>query len=98
MMSKDTLKPQDYTKMTQQQRRALRLRYIEHQEGRCAHCDEPLDGPPAHGVLTRKFTARLFPEGFLNHPVHLHHCHATGMTIGAVHARCNADLWEHHGA
>jgi hypothetical protein len=27
----------------------------------------------------------------------LHHCHQTGLTIGAVHAKCNAVLWQYHG-
>jgi hypothetical protein len=40
---------------------------------------------------------KLFPRGFLSNPVHLHHCHTTGLTIGAVHSRCNAILWQHHG-
>jgi hypothetical protein len=38
----------------------------------------------------------LFPELFLKYPVHLHHSHVTGLTIGAVHAYCNAVLWVYH--
>ena len=40
---------------------------------------------------------RLFPESFFKYPVHLHHSHDTGKTIGAVHAYCNAVLWEYYG-
>ena len=39
----------------------------------------------------------LVPENFFKYPVHLHHSHYTGMTIGAVHANCNAVLWQYHG-
>ena len=39
----------------------------------------------------------LFPENFFTHPAHLHHCHKTGLTLGAVHPRCNAILWQHYG-
>ena len=42
-------------------------------------------------------TNSLFPPNFFKWPVHLHHSHDTGMTIGAVHARCNAVLWQYHG-
>jgi hypothetical protein len=38
----------------------------------------------------------LFPKNFLKWPVHLHHSHDTGMTIGAVHSYCNAVLWQYH--
>lgn len=30
-----------------------------------------------------------FPKGMLDYPVHLHHDHKTGMTIGAIHSYCN---------
>jgi hypothetical protein len=39
----------------------------------------------------------LFPPGFFNYPVHLHHSHNSGLTIGAVHSYCNAVLWHYHG-
>lgn len=52
------------------------------------------------GDLERMFAARLqrkiFPKGFFDRPVHLHHSHDTGLTIGAVHAVCNAVLWIYH--
>lgn len=40
---------------------------------------------------------KLFPPNFFKHPVHLHHDHQTGMTIGAVHNHCNAVLWQYYG-
>ena len=89
--------PVNYTKLTRAQRREVRLQYITRQSNKYQHCDEPLDGPPSGEVQTTWVNRRLFPEGFFDHPIHLHHSHRTGMTIGAVHARCNAVLWQFHG-
>lgn len=89
--------PTDYTKLTQPQRREVRLQYITHQSGKCSHCGEPLEGPPSREVKVARVNHALFPPNFFGHPVHLHHSHRTGMTIGAVHARCNAVLWQYFG-
>lgn len=89
--------PIDYTKLTQPQRREVRLQYITRQSNKCQHCGEPLDGPPSGEVQVARVNHTLFPPSFFNHPIHLHHSHRTGMTIGAVHARCNAVLWQFHG-
>lgn len=35
------------------------------------------------------YTNAVFPKNMLSNPIHLHHDHTTGMTIGAVHAYCN---------
>ena len=77
--------PVDYTKLTGYMRRKVREEYVRVQEGKCHYCGCPLDGP------------MLFPFEFFKWPVHLHHHHDTGMTIGAVHAYCNAVLWEYDG-
>jgi hypothetical protein len=61
------------------------------------YCGARLDGDPPLTVLMKKINWKLFPKGFRNHPVHLQHCHTTGMTEGAVHAYCNAVLWQYHG-
>lgn len=95
-MSQKLTIPADYRKLNQNQRRLVRERYIKLQEGRCLHCKSDLEGPPTDLVQKRKITMSLFPKGFLDHPVHLHHNHATGMTIGAVHAKCNAVLWQYY--
>jgi len=86
--------PINYTEATWQERRAVRNQYIQHQNGKCAHCGNNLDEQPKDKP---KINWKLFPKGFLDHPVHLHHSHDTGMTIGAVHAYCNAILWQYHG-
>lgn len=91
------MEPLDYNSLTQQERRALREEYARHQGGKCCYCDAPLSGPPAMKVAKLKVTRSLFPEGFFRWPVHLHHDHNTGMTIGAVHNYCNAVLWEYEG-
>ena len=73
----------------------VREAYVKLQEGKCCHCKEPLDGLPHWTVASYTVTRDLFPPNFFKNPVHLHHCHESGMTIGAVHCHCNAVLWEH---
>lgn len=92
-----TTEPKHYPTMTSYQRRKCRQEYVEHQKGLCYHCQQPLDGKPPPEILEKPLLMRLFPPGFLGHPVHLHHCHRTGMTIGAVHAYCNGVLFQYHG-
>ncbi len=92
--------PAYYPRLSAARRHAVRERYVEEQSGRCWHCCGPLADPPPLSVLLFKVNWNAFPgreDGFLRHPVHLHHDHDTGMTIGAVHAYCNAVLWQYHG-
>lgn len=88
--------PVDYNALNQTERREVRLQYIELQKNRCAHCWASLDGPATPQVREKWIDVRLFPSGFFQHPIHLHHDHQSGRTIGAVHARCNAVLWQYH--
>lgn len=89
--------PVDYTKLSGKQRREVRELYRIHQNDLCPYCQNKLDSEPAQAVLDAAIDLGLFPFGFLKNPIHLHHDHNTGMTIGAVHARCNAVLWQYHG-
>ena len=89
--------PINYEESTPAVRREARLEYITKQDGCCWHCGDLLDGEPNESVTERPMDTNLFPEHFLTYPIHLHHCHETGLSIGAVHARCNADLWQYHG-
>ena len=89
--------PQNYHRLTYPERKQLRLRYVEAQGGNCHFCKAPLASPPPAWVKRKRINWVLFPEGFLQWPVHLHHDHQTGMSIGAVHALCNAVLWCYHG-
>lgn len=86
--------PVDYRKLTWQERRAVREAYVNSQRGLCYHCKRPLSEPPVWRVTINK---KLFPAKFFDYPVHLHHDHKTGMTIGAVHNYCNAELWQYYG-
>ena len=70
-------------------RKQVREQYVKLQEGRC----EILGSTPRKNVLDLEINRGLFPEGFFKCPVHLLHCHETGMSIGAVHNICNAVLW-----
>ena len=78
-------------------RRDARNEYIRRQGGNCFYCDEPLDGKPINSVMQASINKSLFPPTMFKYPIHLHHDRETGMTIGAVHARCNAYLWQYHG-
>lgn len=89
--------PVDYTKIDRSTRRLVRLQYIEEQKGLCHHCGEPLTGPPRTDIAEKPVIRQLFPPNFFDFPVHLHHSHTNGLTIGAVHAYCNAVLWQYHG-
>lgn len=89
--------PVDYTKLKPFQRRQVRLQYIEQQKGKCWYCGLPLTGKPSLEVQNKDIDLSLFPPNFLEHPIHLQHDHSTGMTEGAVHARCNAVLWQYEG-
>lgn len=89
--------PQDYRALTQPQRREVRLQYIQEQRGYCIHCKVPLTDPAPSGIVNSGIDRSLFPASFFDHPIHLHHNHTTGLTIGAVHCHCNAALWQFHG-
>lgn len=81
-------------------RRAARQEYVRLQKGKCYHCHGDLHRHPPKWLTDTPINWRLFPggkEGFLRYPHHLHHSHDTGLTIGTVHAYCNAVLWQHHG-
>lgn len=78
-------------------RKKAREQYIKNQDGKCYHCGTLLKEAPSSEVRDLVVNEMLFPIGFFNWPVHLHHSHTTGLTIGAVHSRCNAVLWQYHG-
>lgn len=88
--------PVEYDKLDWEQRRVVREKYIKKQLGLCCHCFEPLHDVPWGIMKDFPVKEKLFPRGFFKYPVHLHHSHVTGMTIGAVHCYCNAVLWEYH--
>jgi len=89
--------PQDYTLLNQYERKLVREEYTKIQHGKCYYCGQPLDQNPCSSVRCYDVDKSLFPKGFFNNPVHLHHSHDTGMTFGSVHAWCNAVLWQFKG-
>lgn len=92
------IKAQQYNRMTRKARRKLRMLYVADQLGLCYYCKGPLHlQPPAHVLALKVKWRHGQGEKFLRHPIHLHHCHRTGKTLGAVHAFCNAVLWQFHG-
>ena len=89
--------PVEYSRLEQWERRLVREQYICEQFGKCYWCDEPLDGEPSDNVKNKKVNWKLFPPNFMKYPVHLQHDHGTDLTEGAVHAKCNAVMWQYHG-
>ena len=89
--------PTDYDLLKPYQRRLVRNLYVDKQGGNCYWCKMPLNEIPSYEILSKTINWDLFPKGFLKYPVHLQHNHSTGMTEGAVHAYCNAVMWQYHG-
>ena len=91
--------PVDYTTLDWRKGevRAVREQYIKEQDGKCYWCGEVLKCAPPDHIMEMDISWHLFPPNFQKYPVHLHHCHITGMTEGAVHMLCNAVMWQHHG-
>jgi hypothetical protein len=85
-----------YDSLSPAERRSVRREYARLQKGNCHHCGQPLSGSASAAVMRKSINLSLFPPGFLDWPVHLHHCRKTGLTIGAVHCHCNAVLWQYH--
>ena len=88
--------PAKYSSLTQVERRKIRERYCKLQNDNCYYCNSSLESDPLAHIQQKYINMKLFPKGFLNHPIHLHHSHKTDLTLGAVHARCNAILWQYH--
>ena len=89
--------PVKYDEIPVNKKYIIRNAYVKEQDGKCFYCEGDLKEEPSDDIKCLEITPRLYPQGFFNHPVHLHHCHKTGMTLGAVHNYCNAVLWEYHG-
>lgn len=87
--------PVDYTKLNRWERAAIRKQYIKEQQGLCMYCKESLSIPPPKTITDKTINWNMFPPNFLKYPIHLQHSHKTGMTEGAVHAYCNAVLWQY---
>lgn len=89
--------PVKYADYSTYRRRLIREQYIKEQEGLCYCCENLLTEEPTLFIKEHEINVFLFPSGFFDYPIHLHHDHKTGMTIGAVHAQCNAYLFQYKG-
>jgi len=89
--------PVKYSKLSTASRRLVRNQYVREQQGLCYWCNHSLECDPPSYITSRHINWSLFPPHFLRHPIHLQHCHATDLTEGAVHAYCNAVMWQYHG-
>lgn len=89
--------PVDYTLLSPRERADVRAEYIKQQDGKCYWCKETLNLPPPKHITDHKIDWRIFPDNFLKWPIHIQHNHTTGMTEGAVHAYCNAVMFQYHG-
>lgn len=85
--------PVNYNNLEYYEKRIVRLQYIKEQNNLCQYCKMSLNESPDSHVMSADIYWDVFPIDFKNHPIHLHHNHNTGMTIGALHMRCNAYLW-----
>ena len=89
--------PVIYDELKPHEKRLVREAYIENQGGKCYYCKASLKDTPPPDITNKNVTPTLYPRNFFDNPVHLHHSHVNGYTLGAVHAYCNAVLWEHEG-
>jgi hypothetical protein len=89
--------PIDYNSADWVRRKLAREQYCIDQNWKCHHCGCDLKGDPPDDIINKRVDIKLFPKTMFKYPIHLHHCHKTGMTIGAVHAKCNAVLWQYYG-
>jgi len=77
-------------------KREVREQYIKEQKGLCYWCKGDLLAKPPKDIMDKQIDLSLFPKGMLDNPIHLQHDHGTGLTEGAVHARCNCIMWQYH--
>lgn len=96
-MEKEIKLPAMYSELDGLERRAVRERYVEMQKGKCFYCKEDLSKEPPERITSKEIDWDYFPPNFLKYPVHLQHDHDTDETEGAVHAYCNAVMWQYEG-
>ncbi len=89
--------PVNYEVLSWQERAAVRAQYIKEQDNNCYWCANSLSLGPPTSIMKKSLDMTMFPPNFLDHPIHLQHDHDNGLTEGAVHARCNAVMWQYHG-
>lgn len=96
-MTKEMPSPINYYESSWKQRYKIRLKYIKKQEGKCCHCGGCLKEEPHPMIRDKVIETNLFPESMFDHLTHLHYDYKTGMTLGVVHSKCLAILWQYYG-
>lgn len=89
--------PVKYDDLSSWNKKKVREQYWVNQKGICTFCKEKLSDKPSKQVLDLDINKKLFPVGFFKYPVHLHHDHNTGLTLSAIHNKCNAVLFQYYG-
>tara|TARA_R110000851_G_scaffold152826_1_gene294622 strand:- start:310 stop:630 length:321 start_codon:yes stop_codon:yes gene_type:complete len=89
--------PVDYDKLEWWEKKKVREQYVQQQQNLCFYCNESLNQDAPKRITDKKINLGLFPPNFLKYPIHLQHCHNSGMTEGAVHNYCNAVMWQYEG-
>ena len=87
--------PVKYSLLSRKERAAVRNEYIKQQNNLCYYCHSHLEQVPPVHITALEIDWRLFPPDFLKYPIHLQHNHNTDLTEGAVHAYCNAVMWQY---
>ncbi len=85
--------PVRYKELSSSEKRKVRELYISLQNGKCCYCKCDLNSEPPKNITNKPVDKKLFPVNFFDYPIHLHHNHNTGLTIGAIHCYCNAVSW-----
>lgn len=88
--------PINYSELTWQEKKEVRQQYITEQNNKCLFCKENIFESVPDRILKKKIDWSFFPDNFLKYPIHLQHNHKTDKTEGAVHAYCNAVMWQYH--
>ena len=91
------MKPVKYSELDGLERKKIREQYVAYQDGKCYYCHEDLNKDAPKRITDKSIKWQYFPPNFLKYPVHLQHNHDTDMTEGAVHASCNAVMWQYDG-
>jgi len=85
-----------YSSVSNYIRTQVKEQYVFEQNGICNVCKCSLYDRPDVSITKKNINWKLFPKTFLKTPIHLQRNHTTDMTIGAVHAYCNAVMWQYH--
>lgn len=81
--------PTKYSSLTGERKSAVKEAYICLQRDRCWLCGDDLYDPPKFLVENPNYMPLCGNQLAEHSPLHLHHDHKTGLTLGVTHAECN---------